>query len=173
MKKIIMIFAMIFTACLAFAQNSGLKLEFSAADLNGNAVTDEIFSKNKLTMVNIWGTFCGPCIREMPELGELSREYKSKGFAIVGIVSDSVGAGGKILEQQKNDADEIVALTKADYTHIVPSLDMVKTLLMGIQYVPTTIFVDSEGNQVGDILVGSRSKSQWKKVIDSLLKSMN
>ena len=43
---------------------------FTAKDLDGNTVTEEIFAEKDLTVVNIWGTFCPPCIAEMPELGE-------------------------------------------------------------------------------------------------------
>ena len=53
---------------------------FDAKTLDGEEVTEEIFANADLTMVNIWGTFCGPCIEEMPYLGEISREYEEKGF---------------------------------------------------------------------------------------------
>ena len=41
-----------------------------------------------LKQLNIWGTFCGPCIAEMPELGELSREYEGSGVRIIGMLCD-------------------------------------------------------------------------------------
>ncbi|MFR3500045.1 MAG: TlpA disulfide reductase family protein, partial [Paraclostridium bifermentans] len=47
---------------------------FKTTDLNGNKVTSDLFSKNKLTMVNIWATWCGPCIDEMPEISKLYNE---------------------------------------------------------------------------------------------------
>ena len=88
MKKIIMIFLMITTAAFMFAK-SGSKdnsqaYSFESTDLDGNKITSDIYSNNKITMINIWGTFCGPCIREMPELAQLSEEYKSKGVEIIG-----------------------------------------------------------------------------------------
>ena len=77
-----------FTA-LAFAQtknkNNSVKYTFTTEDLDGNKITNELFADNKITMINIWGTFCGPCIREMPELAKLSEDYKSKGVEIIGI----------------------------------------------------------------------------------------
>ena len=69
---------------------------FSAKDLDGNEVTQEIFASNKLTMVNIWATFCGPCINEMPDLGELAAEYADKGVGIVGIPLDVTDEKGNI-----------------------------------------------------------------------------
>ncbi len=67
---------------------NGILSSFSATDLDGNAVDESIFSSSKLTMVNIWATFCGPCIGEMPDLGLLNEEYASEGFQVVGIVAD-------------------------------------------------------------------------------------
>ena len=40
--------------------------EFKTTDTNGNEVTEKIFADKDITMVNVWGTFCGPCINEMP-----------------------------------------------------------------------------------------------------------
>lgn len=135
---------------------------FESETLEGDAVSDDIFSKADLTMVNIWGTFCGPCIREMPDLGELSREYADKGVQVVGLVSD-VG------EAKNEKAEEIVSTTKADYTHIVASQDLMSGILGSVNVVPTTIFVDKEGNQVGDVYTGARDKAEWAGIIDKLL----
>lgn len=135
---------------------------FKSETLEGEAVSDEIFSKADLTMVNIWGTFCGPCIREMPDLGELSREYADKGVQIVGLVSDV----GKAKDEK---AEEIVSTTKADYTHIIASQDLMTGILGSVNVVPTTIFVDKEGNQVGDVYSGARDKDEWAGIIDELL----
>ena len=135
---------------------------FESETLEGEAVSDDIFSKADLTMVNIWGTFCGPCIREMPDLGELSREYADKGVQVVGLVSD-VG------EAKNEKAEEIVSTTKADYTHIVASQDLMSGILGSVNVVPTTIFVDKEGNQVGEIYSGARDKAEWAGIIDKLL----
>ena len=62
--------------------------EFETVTLTGEPVTQEIFGEAKLTMVNIWATYCGPCIQEMPELAELAREYEDRGVQIVGLLSD-------------------------------------------------------------------------------------
>lgn len=135
---------------------------FESETLEGEAVSDDIFSKADLTMVNIWGTFCGPCIREMPDLGELSREYSDRGVQVVGLVSD-VG------EAKNEKAEEIVSTTKADYTHIIASQDLMSGILSSVNVVPTTIFVDKEGNQVGDVYSGARDKAEWAGIIDKLL----
>ena len=59
--------------------------KFTAIDLNGNKVTEDIFKGKKLTMINIWATFCSPCIGEMPYLETLNKEYADKDFSIKSI----------------------------------------------------------------------------------------
>lgn len=143
--------------------------EFTAKDLKGNAVTQDIFAQNKLTMVNIWATFCGPCINEMPELGELAAEYKDKGVGVVGIPVDITDEKGNIDDYLFDEAVDIVASTKADYVHVVPTESMFVNKLAAVITVPETIFVDSQGNQVGDSYLGARSKEQWTEIIEELL----
>lgn len=46
---------------------------------------------------------------------------------------------------------------------------MFSGLLRGVQAVPTTIFVDSNGNQVGNAYLGSHSQKDWQKIIDGIL----
>lgn len=143
--------------------------KFNAKDLNGNAVDESIFAENKLTMVNLWGTFCGPCINEMPHLGEISKEYADKGLGVVGILVDVTDNDGNVFDSQFNDALDIVAQTNVEYVNIVPSKELMLKKVASVFSVPETIFVDSEGRQVGQSYLGARSKSQWIEIIDELL----
>ena len=127
---------------------------------------------SKLTLVNIWATFCGPCIQEMPELGKLSASYKDKGVQIVGIVADSSDSSGVPIQKAVTLAKEIVSKTGANYEHILASTSLNKQLLNTVSAVPTTIFVDENGNQVGKAYLGARSGSEWAKIIDGLLTGM-
>ena len=173
MKKIFALFAMIALSSILFAQKAGSKITFESVDLNGNAVTDAIFKENKITILNIWGTFCPPCIREMPDLAKLNEANKSNGVQVVGIPIDILDNVGKVLPKKKATADEIINATGAHYTHIVPNYGMLSTCVRSIQAVPATIFVDSKGNQIGQMYLGARSQQDWQKIIDKLLKDAN
>lgn len=63
-------------------------ITFEGTDLEGNTVSQDVFTQSKLTMVNVWATYCDPCLREMPGLAELAAEYDGSEFQIIGIVSD-------------------------------------------------------------------------------------
>lgn len=168
MKKITGVFVLLFALAAATVYGE-TKIEFNTKDLKGKQVTDSIFAENELTMINVWGTFCAPCIKEMPDLAKLNKANKSKGVRVIGIPIDVVGRGGSIQSREKRNADAIIDATKADYTHLVPSKEMLSGFLYGIQAVPATIFVDSSGNQIGDIYFGARSQKDWQKIIDSIL----
>ncbi len=142
---------------------------FTAEDLDGNEVDQSIFSGCKLTMINIWATFCGPCINEMPELGELSEEYADKGVQIVGIVIDTLDSDGNYDDGQVQLARQIVEQTGANYRHLLPSEDLIEAKLQEVTVVPTTFFVDSDGNQVDSSFSGAKSKEDWSAVIDKML----
>ena len=138
---------------------------FETVTLDGETVDQSIFAQAELTMVNIWATYCQPCISEMPDLGELSREYAEKGVQIIGIVSD-------VSALPNLEAGAIVDYTKADYVHLLPSKSMITNYLSEVQAVPTTVFVNSEGEQVGSVYTGSRSKEAWAEIIEAALAEM-
>ncbi len=142
--------------------------DFSVHDIYGNEFDQSIFEGKELTMVNIWGTFCPPCKMEMPDLGKLNREYDPDRFQVVGIVCDLITQDltldSDLVEEAKKIADE----TGADYTHLALEGDLIP-MLFRFDSVPTTVFVDAGGKQVGDFYVGARSEKDWRKIIDSLL----
>ena len=141
---------------------------FSTTDLEGNSVDESILQDYKLTMFNVWATYCGPCLMEMPDLGELAPEYAEKGVQFVGLVSDTLNSDGSISESQVDTARDIVEETGADYLHLLPSEDLMD-LLSQIYAVPTTIIVDQEGRQVGYAYVQSLSREEWVAVLDAAL----
>ena len=151
---------------------------FELKDVDGNPVTQDIFKDHDLTLVNIWATFCGPCLQEMPDLGKLNQEYQDAGksFQIVGLVADgfSVEDNGKLIqrdEEMVEKAKELIAQTGADYLHIVPDGSFAYSLLMSgeAQSVPTSVFVDSGGNIVGRTVMGARAADNWRTIIDERL----
>jgi rhodanese-related sulfurtransferase len=151
-------------------EKSGSLTSFLTWDLNGLPRDETVFSDSSLTMINIWATFCSPCLREMPELGELAEEYREKGVQIIGIVADvSRNKNGAFSQDMLDTARELAAETGADYLHLLPSNDLIYAKLGEVSSVPETIFVDSQGNLVGQSYVGSRSKKEWAAILDDLL----
>ena len=135
-------------------------------DLNDVALMDYV-KDNKVTMINFWGTFCGPCISEMPELGEIERKYKDKGFEIVGLTTDVADLNGNYDESVIEDARAIIEDTGITYPVLVGPAQLMVDI--GLQYVPTTYFLDSEGNVLGSPEIGSKTSAEWEDVINRYL----
>lgn len=140
-------------------------LTFEASTIEGEALTSECFAESKLTMLNVWATYCGPCLSEMPELGEIAASYDSADFQIIGIISD-VEENAK--EENKEEAKGLIAQTGANYPHLLLNASLYNNLVGGVSAVPTTFFVNQEGEVLG-YLIGAYSKEDWEEIIHELL----
>ena len=150
---------------------SGFK-SFKGRTLDGESVDGEIFKNAKLTVVNVWGTFCSPCIGELPHLGEIAKEYKKKDVQIIGLVGDAYSQSMTVDDAVVDDAKSIIKDTNADYLHIIPDIALYRELLTNMTAFPTTYFIDSDGNYVGKAVVGAMDKAGWEEKIDAVLSSM-
>ncbi|RDY23348.1 TlpA family protein disulfide reductase [Romboutsia maritimum] len=147
------------------AKEESLKgtISFKSKTLKGKDIDSSIFKENKLTMINIWGTSCMPCIDEMPELEKLSKEVKSNNVNVIGIVADATDDENKAL------AKEIVDKKEAKFDNITPDKNLSKWIMENVKGTPTTIFVDKDGKIVGNALVGTASKEEYKAQIEKVL----
>lgn len=150
---------------VALPEGLGGQTGFEAHDMEGNAVSSEIFAQSKLTMVNVWATYCNPCLNEMPALGELAQEYDAGDFQIIGIISDvPENAQQEVMDM----AEELIEQTGAAYTHLPINESLYNALLTDVAAVPTTFFFDENGVLL-DTVVGAMEKSAWEEKIDGLL----
>ena len=132
-------------------------LQFETTDREGNPYDQSIFSDARLTLVNFWEPWCGPCVQEMPELQKLYEDYAEKGLQIIGVYSTS---------GMEDDVDAVLDYVGTTYP-ILLYTDVFNQFQTG--YVPTTVFIDSEGDQVGETAIGSRSYSDWEALVLELM----
>lgn len=179
--SIVMILIFAFSGCGTNTQDkpedvntaNGVLSSFTTTDIDGKSVDASVFKGKKLTMVNIWATYCGPCINEMPHLGEISKEYADKDFQIIGIALDVVDYyTGGLSESQVALAKDIIAQTGADYLHIVPSDSLNNAKLYQVTSIPETIFVDENGCQIGESIIGAKTKEAWIEIIEDRLEQV-
>ena len=145
--------------------------KMSLTNLAGDDIDKTIFEGHDLTVINVWATSCKPCLSEMPELAKLSDEYEQNGgqVQIIGLCTDLVDMDANRVDSQIELANQIVELTGADYTHLVPDDEMLNFLMENIIGVPTTFFVDSQGKEVGESVIGARDQSAWQEEINNRL----
>jgi len=133
------------------AQMTGAITPFETTDLAGNPVTNDVFSGKDLTVLNVWGTYCNPCIEEMPDLAAWSAEMPDN-VQLIGVVCDLASLDDAATLET---ALAICEATGADvYPSLVANASMMP-LLQSVVGVPTTFFVDGEGKLVGDPIVGA------------------
>ena len=136
---------------------------FTSYDLEGNEVDSSVFANADITVVNIWGTFCGPCKDEMPALAEWDAELPDN-VQIIGLVGDVFETSGA----EYAAAQKIVADSGVKFTNVIAAGELAE-FINKVRMYPTTLFVDSNGHFLHDPFVGA-DVGGYKDVVKSLTK---
>lgn len=125
--------------------------------------TESVFFNQKLTMINIWSTTCGPCMEELPFFGDLASRYSGR-VKILTVLYDSSTDGA--IDTATAFLDSIgFTLPALRYNN---SMKSAFGGYLNPPTLPTTIFVDQQGHFVY-CKKGAQTYSQWCALLDSLL----
>lgn len=131
--------------------------DFSLADLEGNIISLSDL-RGKVVLLNFWGTWCGPCKREIPDFVNLMNKYKKQGLEIVGVTLTS-GSSEKIQSFARQWDINYTLLTdiKSNETQVVTSMygQVTGERISGI---PTSFIIDRNGF-IQKRYVGPRSEN--------------
>ncbi len=145
--------------------------------LNGDPFDASVFD-GKPILLNIWATWCSPCVSEMPHLNELAAVYADR-LNIIGLHSEGLtiteaGEGELVPNEEVNQAALEMAENLA-LTFPLVNPDTSLFILMNnpdyglqVSVLPTTWLIDGDGFIRG-ILTSSRDKEGWIQVIDEFL----
>ena len=133
--------------------------EFALKDVNGATVKLADY-KGKVVLLNFWATWCVPCKAEMPWFQEFEKNYKDRGFAVLGASLDEDG-----WQVVKPYIDE----HKLNYRIIVASPEMAQ-LYGVVDALPTTFVIDQQG-RIAATHTGLVSKALYAKQIEQLLET--
>lgn len=120
--------------------------DVSADTLDGGTFTQDDLTKYDLTMVNIWTTWCGYCIQEMPDLQKLYKDMLPDNVNMISICADA--------NDELDLAKKIIDEQNCSFKTLIPDDKLKESILNDISAFPTTIFLDSKGNLVGKPQVG-------------------
>lgn len=114
---------------LAFVDGEGRRVDL--ADFGGRVV-----------VLNVWATWCGPCVREMPSLDRLEAALGGRDFQVVALSVDRGGA-----------ATVAPFLPRLRLSALRPYYDPLGESMeaFGIRGLPTSILIDREGREVGRV----------------------
>ena len=107
--------------------------------------------RGKVLVVDFWATYCPPCVRQVPQLAELSKKYRDKGLEVIGLTSDD-----------EADQEQVVKFLKdagADYTVGYDNRWLSSAFLRGTENEDGTtpipqLFVISRDGRVVEHMVG-------------------
>ena len=161
MKKVLLVFLVAALMISAFASSAaGSFKDINVTDYYGKKVTAEVFKDCKVTMINVFTTWCTWCIKEMADLEEFSKNMP-EGSKMIAVCADA--------DKAPDDLKSIVDQYKITF----PILKMNEKQLSEISYIigyPTTFYVDKDGT-ILDMSIGMPSNgiAGYRSKVENLL----
>ena len=137
-------------------------IRFKTLTLDNEEITQDVFSDYDLTIVHVWGTYCQPCISEMGDYADLYRELPDN-VNLIAIVCDVYDG----IDRNVSDAKSILGDAGAEFVNMRTS-DDVYNLISGLQYIPSSFFVDRDGHLIGAMLNGASYSDTVAKLSEYL-----
>lgn len=127
------------------------------------ALFGEVIAANRgnVVLVNLWATWCAPCLKEIPELVELERDLGPRGLRLIGVSLDDVGSQDKIREFRDRWFPEFRTfyVTDEDWYGLVGQIDPRWSSIL-----PTTFVLDRNGTLV-DTVTGGRDYAAFEAAV--------
>lgn len=134
-------------------------IDFEMADINGRQVSvkDE-FAKHKITIVDFWASWCGPCRHEMPNLVRTYEQFKDSGLGIIGVS----------LDEDKEQWQNAVIDMNMSWLQLsdLQGWDNWAATSYGVRSIPFTMVVDNKGTLLDAGLRGEELTAFIKSYIE-------
>lgn len=157
------------TATSSSNENKAIQAyDFTAMDKDGKTVKLSDF-KGKKVYINMWASWCGPCMREIPELEKTYQKLKdNKDIVFLSMTSPN---DSEFKNQNPQDKSKDVILNKAKELGVTyPVLFDVNDRFIinyAIRSFPTHIFINSDGT-IGNRIAGAVTEESLTKEIEKL-----
>lgn len=115
--------------------------------------------KGQVVMLNLWATWCPPCVRETPRLVRLHEKYQSQGFAVLGINTTYQDDRAKVAQFVRDQG--------VSYPILLDTQDTFGSAYRA-RVLPTSYLIDRSGKIV-QVRVGEIDEAQFEEQIAALL----
>jgi peroxiredoxin len=134
--------------------------DFDEKDLDGKPVSVANY-KGKVVLVDFWATWCGPCVGELPNVIKTYEKHHSQGFEIIGISLDRDG------DKEKQKLLTFLKDKKMTWQQYYDGKWWQNKLAVkyGVQSIPATYLLDSDGKILGKDLRGERLEEAVAKAL--------
>ena len=124
-------------------------------------------NKGRVTVVNVWASWCDPCREEMPSLVKLRQKYREKGLDLILVSADDI-------EKRDSLVPSVLRQLGVDFDSFIDRDSTDEQFITGMNAdwsgaLPTTFVYDTSGN-LFKMMVGGKSYDAFEKVILSMLK---
>lgn len=133
--------------------------ECTQNDADGNPIAfSSVYSANKLTLVDFWASWCGPCRAENPNVVKAFTQYKNKGFMVFGVSLDS----------NKDAWLKAIQDDKLTWTQVsdLKGWDNAFSKLYAVNSIPANYLVDQNGIIVGTGLRGEELLAKLDELLN-------
>lgn len=129
------------------AMNDGRYFNHPLLDLDQRPTTLAAY-RGRLTLLDVWGTWCFPCVRALPELVALQRRYADKGLVVVGVTVRGLDETGDI--QSRVETIRFITEKKNGVNYPILMEQDTRPIkdVFQIKVVPTLILLDETGAEV-------------------------
>ncbi|MGK0308582.1 MAG: thiol-disulfide isomerase/thioredoxin [Urechidicola sp.] len=123
--------------------------------------------KGKYVYIDVWATWCGPCIKQIPFLRTLEKEYHNKNIAFVSISTDESRRSGGSWDTAEKKWKDFVKAKQLTGTQLWAGQDLSFQQAYQINAIPRFILIDPQGNIV-DANAPRPSDPRLKEMFTSL-----
>jgi thiol-disulfide isomerase/thioredoxin len=130
---------------------------FSLKNLSGRRVRLSDY-KGKVVLINLWATWCAPCLMEMPELVKLQKQHEPRGLQIIGVTYP---------DEPRTTVLRMARKFKLNYPVLFGTPELLETYQIG-EILPVTVIVDRDG-KIRDRILGILEPEDFREKVAPLL----
>lgn len=124
-----------------YGQKIAKQLEYQDLEYIDGTITTGAELENKVIVVNLWGTWCKPCIQEIPDLNELQKKFESQPDVLFLAIADpSIDTPEKI--------KRFLSKRNFNFKHLTPQSESIFFHLKGTVTFPTTLVYNKQGKLI-------------------------